>query len=185
MGHRIPRGLRPRNQQLPRYSVPRSLEARRHADAEQARPVGASDSAPVLRPAQTLPLRPEVLDHGRLPRPLRAGAHPRPEGDPVKRILNPATNLTGITSALFALWALGNGVWNVVHNHQAAVDPQVIVAALGAVGFLVTRFTVTPVAEPRDGSGNPLHGPLQGPVPPLKTALASHSTSPTPPGHGP
>jgi len=119
----------------------------------------------------------------------------------VKRILNPATNLTGITSALFALWALGNGVWNVVHNHQAAVDPQVIVAALGAVGFLVTRFTVTPVADPRDGSGKPLltHDQyaaehlrqiLNAPLVPAEQATwsatppASYSTSPPPPGHG-
>src|SRR5260221_7261399 len=51
--------------------------------------MGARHPAAVLRLAPLpLPLRPDVLDDGRLPRPLRPGAHPRPETErrePVKR----------------------------------------------------------------------------------------------------
>jgi hypothetical protein len=43
---------------------------------EQARPVGARYPAAVLRPAQTVRLREEVLDRGRLPGPLRAAPYP-------------------------------------------------------------------------------------------------------------
>ena len=44
---------------------------------------------------------------------------------------------------------------NAVHHH-AVIDPQVILAAIGAAAFLYARFKVTPVADPKDGNGNPL-----------------------------
>jgi len=46
-------------------------------------------------------------------------------------------------------------IWNATHHH-AVIDPQVIVAALGAAAFLYARFKVTPVADPKDGNGQPL-----------------------------
>jgi hypothetical protein len=45
--------------------------------------------------------------------------------------------------------------WNATHHH-GVIDPQVIVAALGAAAFLYARFKVTPVADPKDGNGQPL-----------------------------
>ena len=41
-------------------------------------------------------------------------------------------------------------------SHHAVIDPQVILAAIGAAAFLYARFKVTPVADPRDGNGQPL-----------------------------
>jgi hypothetical protein len=46
-------------------------------------------------------------------------------------------------------------IWNATHGH-AVIDPQVVIAALGAAAFLYTRFKVTPVADPKDGNGQPL-----------------------------
>ncbi|WP_288027589.1 hypothetical protein, partial [Arthrobacter sp.] len=45
---------------------------------------------------------------------------------------------------------------------------QVIVAAAGAAGFLYARFKVTPVADPKDGNGQPL---VAVPVRPAKTLI--------------
>jgi hypothetical protein len=73
----------------------------------------------------------------------------------MKRILSPATNPAGLTAAISALYALGMGIWNVVH-HRGAIDPQVIVAAVTAVAALYTRQVVTPVADPHDGAGRAL-----------------------------
>lgn len=77
----------------------------------------------------------------------------------MKRALSPSTNPTGIGAAAAAIYAAVVMVWNATH-HQGVIDPQVIVAALGAAAFLYTRFRVTPLADPRDGNGNPLHGPV-------------------------
>jgi CTP:molybdopterin cytidylyltransferase MocA len=73
----------------------------------------------------------------------------------MKRILSPSTNATGLTSAIAALYAAAQAIWNAVHHH-AAIDPQVIVAALAAAAALYTRFSVTPVKDPRNGAGEPL-----------------------------
>jgi hypothetical protein len=54
-------------------------------------------------------------------------------------------------------------IWNATHHH-AVIDPQVIVAALGAAAFLYARFKVTPVADPKDGNGQPLTAESAGPV---------------------
>lgn len=84
----------------------------------------------------------------------------------MKRLLSPATNSPGLLSAAAAIYAAVIMVIN-VRAHHAAVDPKVIVAALSAAGYLVTRFYVTPTADPKDGAGRALL--------PLK---------PLPPGHG-
>ncbi len=89
----------------------------------------------------------------------------------LKRTLTPTLNPAGIGSALAALYALGQAIWNAAHHH-AAIDPQVVLAALAAAAFLYTRFKVTPVGDPRDGNGAPLavrtppllpQPPVQGP----------------------
>src|SRR6266704_3684451 len=68
----------------------------------------------------------------------------------LKRALTPATNPAGLGSSAAAIYA------------AVVMDPQVILAALGAAAFLYARFKVTPVADPRDGNGVPLKAP--GPV---------------------
>lgn len=73
----------------------------------------------------------------------------------MKRALSPSLNPTGIGSAVAAVYAGVAMVWNATH-HQAVIDPQVIVSALGAAAFLYSRLKVTPVADPRDGNGTPL-----------------------------
>jgi hypothetical protein len=94
-----------------------------------------------------------------------------------KRALSPSTNATGLASAAAAIYAAAVMIYNAV-NHHAVIDPQVVIAAIGAAAFLYTRFKVTPIADPRDGNGNPLHGPLaaDGPdklAPPAPTGPAT------------
>ena len=59
-------------------------------------------------------------------------------------------------------------IWNATHHH-AVIDPQVIIAALGAAAFLYSRTKVTPVADPKDGNGQPLVATFA--VPPQKTLI--------------
>ena len=73
----------------------------------------------------------------------------------MKRALTPSLNPTGLGSAAAALYAAVVMVWNATHHH-GVIDPQVVVAALGAAAFLYARFKVTPVADPKDGNGVPL-----------------------------
>ena len=73
----------------------------------------------------------------------------------MKRALTPALNPTGLGSSAAAIYAAIVMIWNVTH-HQGVIDPQVIIAALSAAAFLYARFKVTPVADPKDGNGNPL-----------------------------
>ena len=73
----------------------------------------------------------------------------------MKRALTPALNPTGIGSAIAAIYAAAVMVINATHHH-AVINPQVILSAVFAAGFLYTRFKVTPVADPRDGNGQPL-----------------------------
>jgi hypothetical protein len=82
----------------------------------------------------------------------------------MKRALTPTLNPTGLGSAAAAIYAAVVMIWNATHHH-AVIDPQVIVAAIGAAAFLYTRFKVTPVADPKDGNGAPLKAqPPAGPV---------------------
>jgi hypothetical protein len=77
----------------------------------------------------------------------------------MKRALTPTLNPTGLSSAAAAVYAAIVMIWNASHHH-GVIDPQVVIAALAAAGFLYSRFKVTPVADPRDGNGNPLLGPM-------------------------
>jgi hypothetical protein len=72
-----------------------------------------------------------------------------------KRALSPTLNPTGIGASVAAIYAAVVMIVNVTH-HQAAIDPQVILSAVFAAAFLYSRFKVTPVADPRDGNGQPL-----------------------------
>jgi hypothetical protein len=73
----------------------------------------------------------------------------------VKRLVSPVTNPAGLGAAIAAIYAAVIMIWHAAH-HQGVIDPQVLVAALGAAAFLYARFKVTPVADPRDGNGQPL-----------------------------
>ena len=73
----------------------------------------------------------------------------------MKRALAPSLNPTGIGAAIAAVYAGVVMVLNAV-NHHAVINPEVIIAAVGAAAFLYTRFKVTPVADPKDGNGQPL-----------------------------
>jgi hypothetical protein len=73
----------------------------------------------------------------------------------MKRALTPSLNPTGLGSAAAAVYAAVAMIWNATH-HLGVIDPQVIVAALAAAAFLYSRFKVTPVADPKDGNGQPL-----------------------------
>ena len=73
----------------------------------------------------------------------------------MKRALSPSTNPAGLLSAAGALYAAVVMILHAVHG-QGVIDPQVIVAAVGAAAALYARLKVTPVADPRDGNGQPL-----------------------------
>jgi hypothetical protein len=89
----------------------------------------------------------------------------------VKRTLSPALNPTGLGSAAAAIYAAVVMVWNAAHHH-AAIDPQVVLAALGAAAFLYARFKVTPLGDPRDGNGAPLATPA------IVAAAVAQATAP-------
>ena len=84
----------------------------------------------------------------------------------MKRALTPTLNPTGLGSAAAAIYAAVVMILNAAH-HRGVIDPQVIVAALGAAAFLYARFKVTPVADPKDGNGQPLKA-----VPPGSALIA-------------
>ena len=73
----------------------------------------------------------------------------------MKRLVTPSLNPAGLTSAGLAVYAAVVMIVNAYHHH-GVIDPPVIVAAVGAVAALLTRQAVTPVADPKDGNGNPL-----------------------------
>ena len=84
----------------------------------------------------------------------------------LKRALAPSTNATGLSSAAAAIYAAVVMILNAV-NHRGVIDPQVIIAAVAAAAFLYSRMKVTPVADPKDGNGQPLVAAAV--VPPQKT----------------
>jgi len=85
----------------------------------------------------------------------------------VKRYLSPNLNPAGLMAAAGAVYAAAVMIYNVIHHHGVLSAP-VIVAAVSAVLALLTRQVVTPVADPRDGNGQPLTAaapaPLQAPA---------------------
>ena len=98
----------------------------------------------------------------------------------MRRALAPATNPTGIGSAAAVIYAATVMIWNAAHHH-GVIDPQVVIAALAAAAFLYSRMKVTPVADPRDGNGQPLvAAPAVPPFRAPKTLLPP--APPVPPG---
>ena len=73
----------------------------------------------------------------------------------MKRLASPRLNPTGLMAAAGAVYAAAVMIYNATHHH-GVIDPQVIVAAVGAVAALLARQVVTPVADPRDGNGDAL-----------------------------
>lgn len=73
----------------------------------------------------------------------------------MKRLVSPSLNPAGMMAAAGAVYAAVVMCLNACH-HKGIIDPQVIVAAVGAVAALLTRQVVTPVADPRDGNGDAL-----------------------------
>lgn len=89
----------------------------------------------------------------------------------IPRALSPATNPAGWLAAAGAVFAAAVMTYNAV-SHHGVIDTGVIVAAVGAVGALLTRQVVTPVSDPKDGAGRPLLpvSPVTPPVPPYTVA---------------
>jgi hypothetical protein len=89
----------------------------------------------------------------------------------MKRILSPVTNSAGLSAAALAVYAAAVMIYNAVHHH-GVVDVPVIVAAIAAVSALYTRQKVTPVADPKDGNGQPMipisaMAAIKPPIPPV------------------
>ena len=81
----------------------------------------------------------------------------------VPRPLHPALNAPGYMAAAGTIFAATAMIYNAYYHH-GVINVPVIVAAVGAVAALLTRQVVTPVADPKDGNGNPLV-PLQEQIP--------------------
>jgi hypothetical protein len=71
------------------------------------------------------------------------------------RTLSPTLNSTGYIAAAGAVYAAAAMIYNVAH-HDGVISVPVILAAITAVGALLTRQRVTPIADPVDGAGRPL-----------------------------
>lgn len=80
----------------------------------------------------------------------------------VPRALNPATNPAGWLAAVGAVAAAVVMITSALQGH-GLIDPAVIIAAVGAVGALLTRHVVTPVADPKNSAGVPLVPAPPGP----------------------
>lgn len=85
----------------------------------------------------------------------------------LNRLMSFSTNPAGLVAAAGAIYAATVMITNAVHGH-GVIDPEVVVAAVGAVASLFVRQNVTPVADPKDRNGNPLT-----PVPLLPPPAAS------------
>jgi hypothetical protein len=81
----------------------------------------------------------------------------------LRRVLSPLRNPAGLMAAAGAVYAAAVMIVNAYH-HRGVIDPQVIVAAVGAVAALATRQVVTPVADPRGAAGEPLRPALTATV---------------------
>jgi hypothetical protein len=72
-----------------------------------------------------------------------------------RRLLHPALNAPGYMATAGAVYAAAVMIYN-AHYHHGIINVPVIIAAITAVAALLTRQVVTPVADPKDGNGNPL-----------------------------
>jgi hypothetical protein len=88
----------------------------------------------------------------------------------VPRALNINTNPAGWLAAAGAVYAAAVMIYN-AWNHHGVIDTNVIIAAVGAVGALLTRQVVTPVNDPKNGAGVPLVPLPPAPMPPAVTVL--------------
>jgi hypothetical protein len=95
-------------------------------------------------------------------------------GPALKRALTPATNPAGLGSAAAAIYAAAVMIWNATHHH-GVIDPQVVIAAIAAAAFLYSRMKVTPVADPKDGNGQPL---VAAAAPPYRTSTGNVTVVP-------
>ena len=73
----------------------------------------------------------------------------------VPRTLHPALNPAGYMTAAGTVYAAVAMIYN-AHYHHGVISTPVVIAAVAAVSALLTRQVVTPVADPRDGNGDPL-----------------------------
>jgi hypothetical protein len=71
------------------------------------------------------------------------------------RALSFSTNPAGWLAAAGAVTAAVTMIVNAL-NHHGVISTGVVVAAVGAVGALLTRQAVTPTADPKNGAGVPL-----------------------------
>jgi hypothetical protein len=76
---------------------------------------------------------------------------------PLRRLISPNTNATGLVSVL----ALALAVAFVVLNHQwhphgNPIDLKTLTALGASVSALLTRFTTTPIVDPKNGAGERL-----------------------------
>ncbi len=101
----------------------------------------------------------------------------------VPRALNVSTNPAGLLAAAGAVYAAAVMIYNAV-THHGVIDTGVIVAAVGAVGALLARQVVTPVADPKNGAGVPLV-PLVPPVPGAITVIPAEPVAGTSGGAAP
>lgn len=106
------------------------------------------------------------------------------------RALHPATNAPGLTAAAGAIYAAATMLYN-AHYHHGVLSTPVLVSGAAAIIALLTRFVVTPVADPVDGAGRPLVPDLTAPVPAaalggavLDTLRAEAGLPPLPPATG-
>src|SRR5258708_6444984 len=100
----------------------------------------------------------------------------------MKRALSPSTNATGLGAAAAAIYAAVIMVWHATH-HAGVIDPQVLVAAIGAAAFVYARFRVTPISDPRDGNGKPLAPAVPAvPAPPSNVTVVPGQPPPPAPG---
>lgn len=94
------------------------------------------------------------------------------------RSLSLTTNPAGLLATAGAVYAAAVMIYNAV-NHHGVIDTNAIVAAVGAVGALLTRQVVTPVSDPKNGAGVPL---VPAPALPLAQAPVMPVITPRAPG---
>jgi hypothetical protein len=82
------------------------------------------------------------------------------------RGLSPTLNPTGLTAVGGAVYIIAQWGWT-ASGHTGEVSPIIIAAAFSVLSW-VTRFIVTPNADPKDSIGRPLV-PMAQDVPPKGT----------------
>ena len=103
----------------------------------------------------------------------------------VKRAVSPSLNPAGLMAAAGAVYAAALMIVNAVHGH-GVIDPAVIVAAVAAASALLTRTQVTPVADPKNGAGQPLvpdYAPVPAVPPPGTGSTGTVTVIPPPETH--